>query len=84
MDFLSANWVWLLLGLALAWMLSRGGRACGFGGRGSDRSTDARTSKSGTGDDDRRHEHAAVDGNGSSGPRPRDAEGIARSRRQGC
>lgn len=42
MDFLSANWIWLLLGLAVVWMLvSRGGwerrrtAAEGFRGRRS-------------------------------------------------
>jgi hypothetical protein len=30
MDFLQANWPWLLLGVvALGWLLSRAGRGCG-------------------------------------------------------
>lgn len=31
MDFLQANWTWLLLGVvALGWLLSRAGRRCGL------------------------------------------------------
>jgi hypothetical protein len=82
MDFLSANWVWLLLGLAVVWMLmSRGGRSCGFGGPRSGRSTDAKAS---AGDGESRDDRGAADGNESATPRSRDSEHVAHSRRRGC
>lgn len=35
MDWLTQNWVWILLGLGAVWMFSRGGLAgCGMGGHG--------------------------------------------------
>ena len=82
MDFLSANWVWLLLGLAVVWMLvSRRGRGCAFGGSQSGRSTDTKVS---AGDSESRHDHGAVNGNANPEPRPRVSEGVAHSRRRGC
>lgn len=78
MDFLSANWIWLLLGLAVVWMLvSRGG--CGFGGSHSHRPNDTNASARG---DETRHDHRSA--NGNAAPRPRDAERAAPSRRRGC
>jgi hypothetical protein len=43
-DFWSANWAWLLVGLAVVWMLLSRGVGRGSGRPRSGRSTDARTS----------------------------------------
>ena len=81
MDLLSENWVWLLLGLVVVWMLiSRSGRGCAFGGPRSGRSTDTRASADGA---ESRHDHGAVDGNGIPAPRQRDSEGAPHSGRWG-
>lgn len=65
MEFLSANWVWLLLGLAVVWMLvSRRGRGCGFGGTRSGRSPHTAAS---AGDGENRHDHGAVNGDHEAG-----------------
>ena len=41
MEWLQANWLWLLLGLGVVWFLFRGG-GCGMGGHGSHRASGAR------------------------------------------
>jgi hypothetical protein len=53
MDFLSANWPWLLVGLAVVWMLPSHGVGRGSG---PPRSADARVS---TGEGDSRHDHGS-------------------------
>jgi hypothetical protein len=35
MEWLAANWFWVVLGLGAAWLFSRGGMGCGMGGHGS-------------------------------------------------
>ena len=82
MDFLSANGIWLLLGLVVIWMLmSRGGLGCGFGRPRSSRSGDT---KDVAADGESPHDHGAVNGTERSAPRSRDSAGLAHSRRRGC
>ncbi len=45
MEFLQANWVWLLLVVGALWLLSRGGLGCGMGRR-DDRARDGREGES--------------------------------------
>jgi hypothetical protein len=35
MEWLTANWFWVVLGLGAAWLFSRGGMGCGMGGHQS-------------------------------------------------
>jgi hypothetical protein len=36
MEFLQANWLWIVLGIGAVWLLfGRGGMGCGMGGHGS-------------------------------------------------
>ena len=35
MEWLAANWWWVVLGLGAAWLFLRGGMGCGMGGHGS-------------------------------------------------
>ena len=80
MDFLQANWFWLLLGVvALWWFLSRTGRGCGFGRREPDR-------QAGRAAGDQReaaHEHMSRD-TSNGAPRRREAGDATSSRRRGC
>ena len=32
MEWLTENWIWILLGIGFVWLLSRGGMGCGMGG----------------------------------------------------
>jgi hypothetical protein len=43
MEFLQANWLWILVGVAAVWFLfRRGGMGCGMGGHGSHGSHESR------------------------------------------
>jgi hypothetical protein len=35
MEWLTANWFWVVLGLGFMWLVSRGGLGCGMSGHGS-------------------------------------------------
>ncbi len=46
MEWLAANWFWIVLGLGAAWFFSRGGMGCRMGGHGSDGTQESHGSKS--------------------------------------
>lgn len=70
MEFLQANWLWLLLGLGAVWFfLGRGGMGCGMGGHGSHGSQDSRPSKDA-------HDHG--------GGGKREADAATPRRHRGC
>jgi hypothetical protein len=72
MDFLQANWLWLLLGVvALGWLLSRAGRGCGVSRREPDR-------RAGRPADDQRWD------TGDEARRRGEAGDVTHSRRRGC
>jgi hypothetical protein len=74
MEWLTGNWIWLVLGLVAAWFFFRGG--CGMGGHGSHGADAAPRSKEiGTA-------HTGHDGEGAR--EPEDAAPSARSRHRGC
>lgn len=75
MEWLQANWLWLLLGLGVVWFLLRGG-GCGMGGHGSHRSGDRRDTMG-----DSRAEHGVHDGGGAHDGQRR-GEAIAAPRDQ--
>lgn len=83
MEWLSANWLWALLGLGVVWMLFKGG--CGMGGHGSHGGHGAEASrrKDLSGRSHATNGHAAEDG-----PREEQEEeagaGAPRRRRRGC
>jgi hypothetical protein len=79
MEFLQANWLWLLIGLGAVWLFfGRGGMGCGrrdHGSHGDRASTDAKGS---TGS------RASLNRQGSDAARERDAETPAAHRHRGC
>ncbi len=79
MEFLQANWVWILLGLGAVWFLfRRGGMGCGMGGHGSHGSRPSeRAGESG-------HSHASADGGGEAGSPGREVKAAAPRRHRGC
>ena len=46
MEWLAANWLWVVLGLGVAWFFFRGGMGCGMGGHGSHGVHESHQSKS--------------------------------------
>ena len=71
MDFLQANWLWLLLGVvALGWFFSRAGRGCGAGRR----EPDHRAGRPADDQTEAPHDHQRVTWNtgdgGAGGKRP--------------
>lgn len=82
MEWLQANWVWLLLGLGVAWFMFRRG-GCGMGGHGSHSSGQQRDTVG-----DERAEPGAHNGAGSHDGHRRDEETAAprgeRRHRGGC
>jgi len=79
MEFLQANWLWILLGLGAVWFLfRRGGMGCGMGGHGSHGST---TSKDAEKYGSARASH---NGHGSDEPEDREAKTATRRSHRGC
>jgi hypothetical protein len=78
MEWLSANWLWVVLGLGVAWVLFKGGMGCGMGGHGSHGSHDADAAKR---KDPSLNGHATEDA-----PREKQEAEVARPRRRhrGC
>jgi len=78
MEWLATNWFWIVLGLGLVWLVSRGGRGCGMGGHGarrSDRSKSADPTQNGHANGGHTREHGReAEETGSGG----------RRRRRGC
>ena len=81
MEFLQANWIWLLLGLGAVWfLLKRGGMGCGMGGHESHGSRDASES-------DTTRQQPGTSGNGHEGhgdPQKRETETTQTRRHRGC
>jgi hypothetical protein len=81
MEWLQANWLWVLLGLGVVWLLLRGG-GCGMGGHGSHRSEQRRDTVG-----DSRAEQGALDAAGPDDGHRRDEEMATprgQHRRGGC
>ena len=79
MEFLQANWLWLLIALGAVWLFfGRGGMGCG---RGDHRSHGDRASTDAKGSAGAR---ASLNGQGSDAVRERDAEAPAAHRHRGC
>ena len=74
MEWLTGNWIWLVLGLGVAWFFFRGG--CGMGGHGSHGAHGAPRSKE--------IDTAHTGHTGAGTPGPGDAAPSARSRHRGC
>lgn len=82
MEFLQANWLWLLLGFVALWLLlRRGGMGCGMGGHGSHGSRYTRASKD---VQESEHAHGSPNGHGSGGPEKRETETNTPRRHRGC
>jgi hypothetical protein len=78
MEFLQANWLWILLGaLAVGFLFRRGGMGCGAGGHGSH---DSRPSRATGGASTARESH---DGHPEESP-ARDSETVSPRRHGGC
>lgn len=80
MEFLRANWLWILLGLGAVWVLffRRGGMECGMsehGSHGSRASSETRASTPARG---------SHDGHGAAESPEREAETAAPGSRRGC
>ena len=76
MEWLTTNWIWLVLGLGIAWFFFRGGMRCGTGGHGSHGTHGAQRSNG-----------IGPSHNGHPGDGAPDQEGgapSARSRHRGC
>ncbi len=83
MEFLQANWLWILLGLGAVWLLSRrGGMGCGMGGHGSHGSHGSRVSKDR--EEESAHSHTSPPGQGRGDSREREEGTAAPRRRRGC
>ncbi len=69
-EFLSNNWLWILLGIGLLWFLSRGhGMGCGMGGHSHGSDTGEKSSRAGeTTGSGATHDHGA---DASAAPRRR-------------
>ncbi len=81
MEFLQANWLWILLGLGVVWVLffRRGGMGCGMGEHGSHGSRTSIDARGAT------QAHGVHNGHGSGeSPEGADAEAAAPRRRGGC
>jgi hypothetical protein len=76
MDWLSANWLWVVLGLGVAWLFFRGGMGCGVGGHGSHVHGSGPSKLT----DRSRNEHPGEDGS----EEPEDAAASQPSRHRGC
>lgn len=78
MEFLQANWLWIVLGLGAVWLVfGRGGMGCAAGGHGA-HGTRA------SGDAERpTHAHGSPNGQGTAESPRREAE-TAAPRRHGC
>ena len=77
MEFLQANWVWLLLGLGVVWFLfRRGGMGCGMGGHESHETRSNRT--------ERPSSRAAHNGHGDGEPDREESEAAPPRGRRGC
>ena len=47
-EFLTANWLWILLGIGVVWfMFGRGGMGCGMGGHSHGSDTGEKSSRAG-------------------------------------
>ena len=76
MEWLTTNWIWLVLGLGIAWFFIRGGMRCGTGGHGSHGTHGAQRSK---------EIGASHNGHAAEGaPEQEDAAPGTRSRHRGC
>jgi len=76
MEFLQANWLWILLGLGVVWFLfRRGGMGCGMGEHGAHGSRPASDVRGKTG---------PHDGHGVAESPEREADAAAPRRRHGC
>ena len=82
MEYLQANWIWLLLGLGVVWFLfRRGGMGCGMGGHESHGSHDSSESKN---SQEPTHSQTSHNGHGRSEPEKREATTTTPRRRHGC
>jgi len=78
MEFLQANWFWILLGLGVVWLaFRRGGMGCGMGGHNSHGSGAATRTRKSAG------VHGAHDGSGAGDSREPEAAETASPRRHG-
>ena len=79
MEFLQANWFWILLGVGAVWFLfRRGGMGCGMGGHGSH---DSRTAQDMRDTPPARGSH---DGHRSEESAAREVETASARRHRGC
>lgn len=79
MEFLQANWLWLLLGLGALWFLfGRGGMGCGTRGHGSHGSGEPKD------DQERVQSHASHTGNGDGRPQEQEKKTAAHRGHGGC
>jgi len=76
MEWLTTNWIWLVLGLGIAWFFIRGGMRCGTGGHGSYGTHGAQRSN-GIGPSHNGHP-------GEGAPEQEGGAPSARSRHRGC
>ena len=76
MEWLTGNWIWVVLGLGIAWFFLRGGMGCGRGEHGSHGTHGAQRSK---------EIGASHNGHAAEGaPEQEDAAPGTRSRHRGC
>jgi hypothetical protein len=78
MEWLSTNWLWVVLGLGVAWLLFKRGMGCGMGGHGSHGAHGADASKR---TDRSLDGHAAKD---TSRQEQEEEAGSTRHRHRGC
>jgi hypothetical protein len=79
MEFLQANWFWILLGVGAVWFLfRRGGMGCGMGGHGSHESRTSRETR------DTPPAHGSHDGHPAEESPAREVETVPPRRHRGC
>ena len=74
MEWLAANWFWVILGLGFVWLVSKGRLGCGMGGHGSHGAHETDQSKNGD---------PALNGRADTDAREATGTG-GRRRRRGC
>ncbi len=83
MDFLQANWIWLLVGVVALWLfLTRAGRGCG----GDRREAGRQGGRTSDHQHETPHNHQPLTGDTDKdmARRPQEAGDVARSRHRGC
>lgn len=81
MEWLAANWFWVVLGLGAAWLFWRGGMGCGMGGHASRGAQESRRSRSA---DSTQNGHAKSGHATEEGREMEEVGSGARSRHRGC